>query len=103
MSFIKVASIDEIEPGTGKEVNVGDTEIVVLRSDEGDFHAMAKECPHAGFSMVDGIIEDGCVECAAHGAQFDLETGAPQSPAHDPLKIYPVQITHGFVAVDLKA
>lgn len=103
MSFIKVASIDEIEPGTGKEVNVGDTEIVVLRSDEGDFHAMAKECPHAGFSMVDGIIEDGCVECAAHGAQFDLETGAPQSPAHDPLKIYPVQITDGFVAVDLKA
>ena len=103
MSFIKVASIDEIEPGPGKEVNVGDTEIVVLRSDEGDFHAMAKECPHAGFSMVDGIIEDGCVECAAHGAQFDLETGAPQSPAHDPLKIYPVQITDGFVAVDLKA
>lgn len=103
MSFIKVASIDEIEPGTGKEVNVGDTEIVVLRSDEGDFHAMAKECPHAGFSMVDGIIEDGCVECAAHGAQFDLETGEPQSPAHDPLKIYPVQITDGFVAVDLKA
>ena len=103
MSYTNVASIDEIEPGTGKEVTVGDTEIVVLRSDEGDFHAMAKECPHAGFSMVDGIIEDGCVECAAPGAQFDLETGEPQSPAHDPLKIYPVQITDGFVAVDLKA
>nr|WP_282921752.1 Rieske 2Fe-2S domain-containing protein [Mobiluncus sp. Marseille-Q7826] len=103
MSFIKVASIDEIEPGTGKEFTVGDTEIVVLRSDEGDFHAMAKECPHAGFSMVDGIIEDGCVECVAHGAQFDLETGAPQSPAHDPLKIYPVQIADGSVAVDVEA
>lgn len=103
MSFINVASVDEIEPGTGKEVTVEDTEIVVLRSDEGDFHAMAKECPHAGFSMVDGIIEDGCVECAAHGAQFDLETGEPQSPAHDPLQIYPVQIADGFVAVDLKA
>lgn len=103
MSFINVASIDEIEPGTGKEVNAEGIEIVVLRSDEGDFHAMAKECPHAGFSMVDGIIEDGCVECAAHGAQFDLETGEPQSPAYDPLKIYPVQIADGFVAVDLKA
>ena len=103
MSFTKVGSIDEIEAGTGKEVTVEGVEIVVLRSDEGDFHAMAKECPHAGFSMVDGIIEDGCVECPAHGAQFDLETGEPQSPAHDPLQIYPVQIADGFVAVDLKA
>ena len=103
MSFTKVGSIDEIEPGNGKEVTVEGVEIVVLRSDEGDFHAMAKECPHAGFSMVDGIIEDGCVECAAHGAQFDLETGEPQSPAHDPLQIYPVQIADGFIAVDVRA
>lgn len=103
MSFINVASVDEIEPGTGKEVNVEGTDIVVLRSDEGDFHAMAKECPHAGVSMVDGIIEDGCVECVAHGAQFDLETGQSLSPAYDPLKIYPVQIVDGFIAVDLKA
>lgn len=103
MSFIKVGSIEEIAPGTGKEVTVEGTEIVVLCSDEGEFHAMAKECPHAGFSMVDGIIEDGCVECIAHGAQFDLETGQPQSPAHAPLKIYPTQIVDGFVAVDLQA
>ena len=48
MSFTKVGSIDEIEPGTGKEVTVEGVEIVVLRSDEGDFHAMAKECPKAG-------------------------------------------------------
>ena len=101
MSFVKAITESEIEPGTGKEVDVEGKEIAILRDDAGNFYAMDKACPHAGFSMADGIIADGCVECFAHGALFDLETGEAQSPAHDPLQMYPVEVADGFVSVDL--
>ena len=101
MSFMKVATVDEIAPGTGKELDVEGTEIALLRAENGDFHAMGSKCPHAGHTMSDGIIADGCVECFAHGALFDLVTAAAQSPAHDPLKIYPVEVTDNFVSVDI--
>lgn len=103
MSFVKAVSVDEIEPGTGKEIDLEGLEIAVLRDDDGDFFAMAKACPHTGYTMAEGIIDDGCVECIAHGILFDLKSGEPDSPVCDPLKIYPVKVDDGFVSVDTGA
>lgn len=103
MSYTNAATLDEIAPGTGKLLHIEGVDVAVLRDDEGNFYAMENECPHAGYTMAEGIIEDGCVECFAHGARFDLVTGEPQSPAHRPLKIYSVKVEGNNILVDISA
>ncbi|MCI6585272.1 MAG: non-heme iron oxygenase ferredoxin subunit [Mobiluncus porci] len=103
MSFINAVTVDEIEPGTGKTIELEGQAVAVLRDDAGNFYAMDDACPHAGYTMSEGEIDDGCVECFAHGARFDLVTGEPDSPAHEPLAMYPVEVDGDVVKVDLHA
>lgn len=53
---------------------------VLLTQAGGAVHAFHNECPHAGrrLDWAPGrfLIEAGTVVCAAHGAQFMLDTGA---------------------------
>ena len=43
--------------------------------------AFDNACPHAGGSLADGTLADGCVTCPLHGWKFDACTGAGVVPA----------------------
>jgi 3-phenylpropionate/trans-cinnamate dioxygenase ferredoxin subunit len=49
-----------------------------------------------------GFVEGGTIECFAHGACFDLATGAPLGlPATKPVPTYPVTLDGDVVLVDV--
>ena len=42
---------------------------------EGAFHALDNRCPHLGFPLHRGSVEDGILTCHWHHARFDLGSG----------------------------
>ncbi len=71
---IFVAPVDEIKSGQPKVIEVNGEEVAVFHID-GDFFAIANECPHHGASLCEGYLREKTVICPWHGWQFDLQTG----------------------------
>ena len=74
MSFIKVATIDQIPLGTMKAYAVNDKGILVTHYD-GKYYAMKLKCTHMGGDLSRGKLEGKVVTCPRHGAKFDVTTG----------------------------
>ena len=101
MAFTKVATVQEIPPGRGKEVTVGGKTLAVF-NDGGKFYALDNECTHSGGPLAEGDCEGGAVQCPWHGAHFSLTTGDVLSPpARRGVKAYPVQVVGDEVQVDV--
>jgi 3-phenylpropionate/trans-cinnamate dioxygenase ferredoxin component len=69
--------------------------IVLVRMSENSYVAFEDRCSHADVPLSDGTIdkEDNCVECPAHGARFDLNTGSPLClPAVAPIQIFVTEV-----------
>jgi NAD(P)H-dependent nitrite reductase small subunit len=73
-NFVKVATVDEVKPGTGKCVEVGGRQIALFNVD-GAFHAIDNTCLHRGGPLAEGEIDGNVVTCPWHGWQYDVTTG----------------------------
>ena len=99
--WIRVAAEGDCPPGTLLGLEVENTRIVVANVD-GDFYALQDRCSHADFPLSDGELEGSHVECAHHGARFDVCDGrALTLPAIRPVPIYDVELRDGDIFVDL--
>ncbi len=98
--FVAVASTDDVPPGWVLKARLGAREIA-LANYEGTFHAVENSCTHAGGSLGDNRLTQGCLlECPWHNSRFDVRTGQPaQGPARKPLKTYEVVVQDGTVFV----
>ena len=76
--------------------------IVVFYS-EGDLHAVDNRCPHMGFPLHRGTIEDGILTCHWHHARFDLKSGCTFDLFADDATVYPVEVVDGRVYIDVSA
>lgn len=64
--------------------------IAILRIGE-RLCAIRDECPHAGASLADGVLEGSIITCPRHGSQFDVTTGARErGPSDFPIRTYRV-------------
>ena len=101
MTAVQVAMLDELALNEAKRVELDGLAIAVVRDAEGTVHAIGDRCSHGEISLSDGFVEDGTLECWAHGAKFDLRTGRPLSlPAYEPVPVFEVTIADGVVLVD---
>lgn len=92
MEFVKVATVDQIAPGTALRVEVGDEPVAVFNLD-GEFYAIGDVCSHEEASLSEGDVFGEVVECPLHGAEFDIKTGAARTlPAVTPVPTFPVKI-----------
>lgn len=99
--FVRVASLDEVPPGSLLRVEVNDQD-VCLANAEGRIHAFKDNCSHRDFPLSEGTLEDGQIECAWHGARFDVETGrAVRLPAIKPIRKYDVKVEGDDILVAL--
>lgn len=74
MTWVAVCRRDEVPPGRGWPVHVGDRNIAVF--DLGtDLVAVDNVCLHVGNPIDDGFVSGGCVTCPWHGWRYDLRTG----------------------------
>lgn len=98
--------LTDLEPGSALRVELegadGVVEVAVVRTDDGEVHAVSDVCSHGQVSLSDGEIEDHTVECWLHGSTFDLHTGEPLAlPATKPVPVYPVTVDGERVLVDV--
>jgi nitrite reductase/ring-hydroxylating ferredoxin subunit len=97
---VRVASVREIPPGTGKEIVIGDRLLAVYQVD-GEFYAIDGICPHAGGPLAEGALQGTIVTCPWHGWQFDVTTGRHCLTSRIQQTRYPCRVVEGEVYVDL--
>ncbi len=66
---------------------------------EGRPFAVDDRCPHMGFPLHRGSVENGLVTCHWHHARFDLASGGTLNPFADDVRVYPVELDGGRVTV----
>ncbi len=72
--FIHAGSLSEIKAKGMVLVRGGPTPILVVH-DGGRLFALDNRCPHLGFPLNQGSVEDGILTCHWHHARFDLSSG----------------------------
>jgi 3-phenylpropionate/trans-cinnamate dioxygenase ferredoxin component len=99
-SFVAVASLAELPPGTKKVVEANGIEIVLCHTSTDKVFAVQNLCSHAYEKLDCGRMRGGWLSCPVHGARFDLETGMPLNPpASMPIQTYEVRIDGDTIAV----
>jgi 3-phenylpropionate/trans-cinnamate dioxygenase ferredoxin component len=97
----RVCSIDELQQDVALRVMVGGTAVAVVRDGDGAIHAIGDTCTHGDISLAEGFVEDGTLECWAHGSKFDLRTGRPLTlPAYQPVPVFRVTVEGTDVLID---
>ena len=98
---IRICAADELELATAMRVVIEGTPIALVKDSAGAIHAIGDTCSHADISLSEGCVEDGTLECWAHGSRFSLSTGKPLSlPAFEPVPVFAVFILDGDVYID---
>lgn len=99
MSWVRVCAEGELLPGECTVAFAGDTAIVVCNV-EGAYYALEDRCSHEDYELSAGHVEGFTIECALHGARFDLRDGRALSPpAYLPVRPFPVKCEDGAVWV----
>lgn len=97
--WVRVASVDEIPEGTGKEVVVGDRIVAVYHTD--GWYALDGICPHAGGPLGQGHVQGQTVTCPWHGWQFDVSTGQHRLNSSICQSTFPIRIEANDVLVEI--
>jgi len=74
MSFVKIGSLAGLPPGSVREVTLGEYSYAICNSN-GQLHALAGICPHAGGPLGQGALQDNMVVCPWHEWAYDCRTG----------------------------
>jgi len=72
--WIRVGTLDELKTSGMKVVHGGTCPLLVIH-DHGRVFALDNRCPHLGFPLHRGSVEDGILTCHWHHARFDLASG----------------------------
>lgn len=100
---MRICAVEDIKPGKSIRVKVGDVAIAIVRTPNGEVKALDDKCSHGEISLSEGFIDDETIECWAHGAKFDLNTGKPLSlPAYEPVATYEVLIDNGDIFLEIE-
>ena len=99
--FVRVCRLDELpEVGVAARRHRRHAVVAIVRTADGEVHAVDDTCSHANVSLSEGEL-DGCtLECWLHGSRFDIRTGEPSGPpAIVPINVYPVRVEDDEVFV----
>jgi nitrite reductase/ring-hydroxylating ferredoxin subunit len=103
LRIIRLASIEDIPEGEGREFQVGKRYVALFRYD-GQFYAMEDMCPHAGAPLNNGPVHNGTVTCLWHGWRFNLHDGVCVNLSRGgAVPTYPVTVHGQDVYVTLPA
>lgn len=100
MAFLRAAKVEEIAPGSIKDVQVEGTEVAVANVG-GKFYAISNTCLHRGGPLGQGVMEGLVVTCPWHGWQFDVSTGKVAQNASVGVPCYATEVRGDEIYVDL--
>lgn len=96
--MVPVASLDDL--ADGHTVVQTDGQAIALFRHEGELYAVDNRCPHMGFPLSRGTVEDGVLTCHWHHARFELEEGDTFDPWADDVQTFPVDVRDGEIYLD---
>jgi nitrite reductase/ring-hydroxylating ferredoxin subunit len=92
--------LDDVRSAGRTSVRVAGHSLALFFHD-GRVHALDNRCPHMGFPLHRGTLQDGILTCHWHHARFDLESGGTFDQFADEARVFPVEVRDGEVWVDL--
>src|SRR5215212_1838169 len=101
-SFVRTARLDDVRAAGRISVRVAGHSLALFFHD-GRVHAVDNRCPHMGFPLHRGTLQDGILTCHWHHARFDLESGGTFDQFADEARVFPVEIKDGEVWVDISS
>jgi nitrite reductase/ring-hydroxylating ferredoxin subunit len=100
--FHPLAPSSDLLEGKGRPYQLAGHRLALVRCD-GVVYALDDLCPHADASIAFGPVENGCIACPWHYAEFDLRTGSVLSgPATSDIRTYLVRESDGQVEICLE-
>jgi len=96
--FALASSLDDLK-AKGRLVLHGNHPPLLVVCDGGRLFALDNRCPHMGFPLERGSVEDGILTCHWHHARFDLASGCTFDPWADDVPTCPVEVRDGEVWV----
>ncbi|WP_323172080.1 Rieske (2Fe-2S) protein [Natrialba sp. PRR66] len=99
--FSPVVALDELEEAGRELASIDGTPLAIFHH-EGEIRAVNNRCPHMGFPLVEGTVDDGILTCHWHHARFELSCGDTFDPWADDVQTYPVAVRDGTVYVNPK-
>jgi nitrite reductase/ring-hydroxylating ferredoxin subunit len=96
--FIRVGALGELRGRRRMVIGTPGGPVLVVADGE-DVVALDNRCPHMGFPLHRGSIEDGILTCHWHHARFDLRSGSTFDLWADDVPTRAVRIVEGEVWV----
>jgi nitrite reductase/ring-hydroxylating ferredoxin subunit len=94
--FVRACSLAELQ-AKGRLVLHGRHSPILVVYDGGRVFALDNRCPHMGFPLDRGSVEDGILTCHWHHARFDLASGCTFDLWADDVPTCPVEVRDGEV------
>ena len=95
---LRVGTIDDLRKKGCLTAKAGAQPVCVFWS-EGQAYAVDDRCPHMGFPLHRGSVDNGLLTCHWHHARFDLTSGGTLDPFADDVRAYPVEVDGADVVV----
>lgn len=74
MSFVEIATIEELMDGNMKMAKINGHEILLARVGD-NYYSADNRCPHMGGNLSHGTLDGTVITCPRHHSQFDLTDG----------------------------
>lgn len=100
MGFVRTVKLDELPPGTVRELQV-EGKAVAVANVAGKIYAINNSCLHRAGPIGQGSLSGNVVTCPWHGWQYDVITGkVVQNPAVG-VDCYPTEVRGQDIFVDV--
>ena len=97
--WMAFGTVEEIQADSPVQRSVGGRSMVAFWHDDAPYVLDAR-CPHMGFPLSAGTVDDGILTCHWHHARFELSCGDTFDPFADDVRTYPTDVRNGEVYVD---
>ena len=101
MKYYPVASTSELNDTGQLHINLNGEEILLCRAED-EYFAISYYCSHEALTLEGGMINNRCITCPYHGAEFNLETGEVLAPpAWENINTYPTTIKEEIISIGI--
>jgi NAD(P)H-dependent nitrite reductase small subunit len=99
-TFVKVASLSDLAPGSTRMVEANGREVALYNVD-GKVYASTNICPHQGGPLAEGILEGTSIICPWHAWAFDVCTGLSPVNPRTKVETYEVKVENDDIFVSV--
>ncbi len=99
--FVRAGTLEELR-SKGRLLVHGPHRPILVVEEQDRVYALDNRCPHMGFPLDRGSVEDGILTCHWHHARFDLASGCTFDLWADDVPTCPVEVRGGEVWVGVE-